>query len=287
MAQNLFEDREKFANLFGADDESGKETQRVIVRAVDEQPAIHGFRDERRAVDGELDADHEAFAANLLDEGIFFREFFDAGVNFGATSGGVLEDFLFFEKFQEFERDGADHGTAAERCAVYAGTDAGRDGFGRENSAEGQTGGERLGDGDEVRLPRKFLVSKIAAGAPEPALNFVGDEQSAVLRGEGAGAIPECLADGIDSAFALNGFENDGADVFVEFGFEVGNVVAFDEFDAGNERSERQAIFFGGGDADGAESTAVERIFEGEDAMFWIWGGERRIGGTRIEPGEF
>ncbi len=36
VTQNLFEDREKFANLFGADDEGGEEAQSEFVRAVEE-----------------------------------------------------------------------------------------------------------------------------------------------------------------------------------------------------------------------------------------------------------
>ena len=65
----------------------------------------------------------------------------------------------------------------------------------------------------------------------------------------------------MNATFALDGFEDYGADVFVEFGLEVGDVVEFDEFDARDERSEGQAIFFGGGDADGAEGASVKRIF--------------------------
>src|SRR5260370_21707797 len=60
---------------------------------------------------------------------------------------------------------------------------------------------------------------------------------------------PEGFGDGVNAAFALNGFEDDGADGVIEFGLEVGEVVEADEFDAGNKRSEGQTIFFGRRDA--------------------------------------
>lgn len=91
----------------------------------------------------------------------------------------------------------------------------------------------------------------------------------------------------MDSAFALDGFKDYGTDVFVEFGFEIGDVVEFDEFDSRDERSEGKTIFFGGGDADGTECTTMKRVFESEDAVFGIWRVERRIGRAGIEPREF
>ena len=116
--------------------------------------------------------------------------------------------------------------------------------FAGENRAERQAGGQRLGDHDDVRLRGKFLVREVAAGAAEAALNFVGDQQGAVLRGECARALPECFADRIDAAFALNRFQDDGANGVVEFRFEVRDVVERDEFDAGNERREGQRDIF-------------------------------------------
>jgi len=131
------------------------------------------------------------------------------------------------------------------------------------------------------------LIGEVAAGATESALNFISDEQRGVLRSEGAGAIPKGFADGVNATFALDGFEDYGADVVVEFGLEVGYIIEFDEFDSRDERSEGQSIFFGGGDADGAESAPVKRIFKREDAVLWIRRRERRVGGTRIKAGEF
>src|SRR5208282_2487244 len=97
--------------------------------------------------------------------------------------------------------------------------------------------------------------------------------QRAVLRGQDASAIPKSFAGGIDAAFALDGFNDYGADGVVKFGFEVGDVVETDKFNAGNNGRERQAIFFRGGDADGAKGASVEGIFHGENAVFGRSGG--------------
>src|SRR5215813_9787224 len=43
VIQDFFENSEKFANLFCADDESGEKAQGEFVRTIDEQAAIHGF----------------------------------------------------------------------------------------------------------------------------------------------------------------------------------------------------------------------------------------------------
>src|SRR5260221_9046686 len=238
MTEYIFENSQEFPNLFCVDDEGGQEAQSKFMRAIDEQAALHGFSDEGIAIDGEFDANHEAFAADFLDEGKFLRELFDSRANFRAASGCIAENFCFVENFEKFEGDGADHWAAAKSRAVNTGTDPGGDGFRGQNCAERKACGERFGDGDEVGFGRKLLIGEVAAGTAESALNFVGDEQRVVLRSERTGAAPKGFANGVDATFTLNSFEDDSADVFVEFGFEIGDVVEFDEFDSGDERSE-------------------------------------------------
>src|SRR5882672_3569463 len=89
------------------------------------------------------------------------------------------------------------------------------------------------------------------------------------------------------AAFALDGFEDDGADGVVEFGFEIGDVAKFYEFDAGEEGRKRVTIFFGESYADAAEGAAVKGILHGQDAVLGgglIW---RVRGGAGAEAGEF
>src|SRR5713226_3006214 len=60
FCQNDFEKLEKFADLRTRDDEGRQEAESKVVRAVDQQAALHSFGNEGCAFDGKIDADHEA-----------------------------------------------------------------------------------------------------------------------------------------------------------------------------------------------------------------------------------
>src|SRR5271168_174010 len=107
-----------------------------------------------------------------------------------------------------------------------------------------------------------------------------------MLGGEGASAVPERGGDGVDAAFTLNRFQEEGANGVVEFRFEIGDVVEADEVDAGDDGSEGGAVFFGGSDADGAESAAVKGIFEREEAVFLRGGVGSVVFRAATEAGE-
>ena len=72
----------------------------------------------------------------------------------------------------------------------------------------------------------------------------------------------------MNATFALNRLEQNCADGVIEFRFEVCDVIEAHKFDAGNERCEGQAIFFGGGDAERAEGPAVKGILHRKNAVF-------------------
>src|SRR5258708_10703388 len=150
---------------------------------------------------------------------------------------------------------------------MHSGRDAGGNLLRGENGAKRESGGERLGDQDDVRLGRKSLITEEAAGAAEATLNFIGDQQGAVLGGDCTSAIPEFFADWIDPPFALNGFKENSANGIVEFRFKIGDVVETHEFRARNNGREGQPVFFSGGDAESAEGPAMEGMFKREEAM--------------------
>src|ERR1700730_2973531 len=170
---------------------------------------------------------------------------------------------------------------------MEAGPNARGDRFVGEDRAERQAGSEGLGDEDDVRLGGKLLVSEVASSTAQDTLNLVSDEEGTVLRGEGAGSIPKGLAHGMYAAFALNGFEDDGANGVVELGFEIGDVAKADKFDAGQEGRERQPIFYRKSDADPAEGAAMKGVLHGQDAVLGC-GLVRRVGGAAgAEASEF
>src|SRR6266436_1356400 len=144
--ENEFEEPEKFAHLRAVDDERGKQTQREIVSAIDQQAALHGFRYKGRAFDGEFDADHQPFSANFADEVKFSGELREAFAKLRAARANVIEKLFALDSFEEFERGGAGERTAAKCCSVHAGRDARSNRLRRKNRTEWQTRSERLGD---------------------------------------------------------------------------------------------------------------------------------------------
>ena len=109
-----------------------------------------------------------------------------------------------------------------------------------------------------------MLVGAPLAGAAHAGLNLIRDEQGARRTGECASFGEELLGEGAHAAFALDGFDKDGADFVREFCAKIGDVVEADELDAGNDGAEGLAVlgFVGGGD--GAEGAAVEALLEGK-----------------------
>ena len=284
--KNGLELTEKLAHLRARDDEWGQEAQGELVGAVDEQAALQGLLDKRRAVDGEFDADHETLATNLADEGKFGGEGGEAVVQFFAARADVGEEIFFVNNFEKFEGGGGGERTAAESRPVKTGRDFVGDGLRREDGTERKAGRQRLGDENDVGLTRELLISEVAAGAAEAALNFVGDEERAVFGSKSAGSVPEILGDGIDAAFALNGLKEDGTDSIVEFRFEVVDIIEADEIDARDKRREGESVFFGGSGADGAVSAAMKGISEREDAVLPRGSAERVGFGTSAKAGE-
>src|SRR5216684_5754358 len=182
--KNEFEEPEKFAHLRASDDEGRQQAQGKIVGAIDQQAALHGPTHERPAFDGEFDTDHQAFDADFADEIEFSGKLCEAFPQLFPTRTNIFEQLFVLEGLEKLEGHGTSQRATAKRSAMHPGRDAGGDLFGGENSAERKSGGERLGDQNNVRLRGKFLIGKEATGAAEAALNLIGDQKSAVLRGE-------------------------------------------------------------------------------------------------------
>src|SRR5713226_702739 len=150
--KNEFEEPEKFAHLRTSDDKGRQQAQGKIVGAVDEQAALHGFADERRAFDGEFDADHQAFAADFADETELDGKLGEAVAQLRAAHADIFQQLFVLNDLEELESHGTGQRAAAKRGAMHPGRDARGDLFGGENGAERKTGGERLGDQNNVRL---------------------------------------------------------------------------------------------------------------------------------------
>src|ERR1700694_3002420 len=68
FCENALEETKKLAERRTCDNEGRQEAQGKVVSAIDHQALAQSLGGERIAVDGELDAEDQAFAANFADE---------------------------------------------------------------------------------------------------------------------------------------------------------------------------------------------------------------------------
>src|SRR5258708_4120815 len=132
----------------------------------------------------------------------------------------------------------------------------------REERAKRESARERLCDDDDVRQSREALVGKRLPCAPQAALNFVGDERGSTLRREVAGAHPEFIANGINSAFPLNRLDDHGAHFIRELGFEVREIIQTDKIHSRHQRLERFTVFYRMSDRKRAERAYVKSVVQ-------------------------
>src|SRR5258708_4818904 len=214
--KDAFQHAKELAHLRAGHDEGRQKPKRAVMSAIDEQAAIQRFGDKGGAFNRQLDTEHETFTANFTNEIEFCSQGGESLAEFRASRADILQKFFFLDDFQKFQRRRTDQRSAPERRSVHAGRNAGSNGFGSENRAERKSSGERLGDQRDIGFRGKFLISKIAARAAEPALNFTRDEQGATLPSESAGAIPEHIPDPLTSASPFNGFHENAPNPFIK-----------------------------------------------------------------------
>src|SRR4029077_20539417 len=99
----------------------------------------------------------------------------------------------------------------------------------RKKGAKRQTARDRLGDGDYVRLDAVVLIGEPFAGAAEPTLNLVDQEQRPASGGQCACSFQELAGDDLDSTLTLHSFNCDGADAIVELLLQIFDVIERDK----------------------------------------------------------
>ncbi len=78
LGKDRFDFRETFLHLLRGQNKRRQQAQDVVVRAVDQQALFQRFGNVRSALDVQIDAEHQAFAANFADEIEFRGHFFQA-----------------------------------------------------------------------------------------------------------------------------------------------------------------------------------------------------------------
>ena len=113
---------------------------------------------------------------------------------------------------EDREARGARDGVAAVRPAEAAGVGCVHHLGACDDAGERKPRGEALGDGDEVRLDARVLHREELAGAAEPALDLVDDEEDPVLLGQRAEAVHEVGRGGDEAALAEDRLDDHGGD---------------------------------------------------------------------------
>ena len=159
--------------------------------------------------------------------------------------------------------------------------------------AERHAGSNALGHADDVRLHAGVLDGPPLAGAADAALDFVGDQQNAVLVADAAQLLHEDRGSDHVSAFALDGLNEDGGDFLrrqnrlEEFVFDEARTSECERFgilraafaaainigitnmsDARNQRGEAPPLLrLGSGQRERAHGASVERAEERDDVL--------------------
>ena len=215
LGEEVVERGDGGVDVLALKDVGRQEAENGFAGAVEDDLALqHGGKNRFGEVGGvEFDADHEAEAADLADAGVLVGELVELGFEVGAYFGDVFEEVGALDLVDDGDGDGTGERTTAEGGAVHAGGDGCRGALGREHGADGEASGEGLGDRDDVGHCVEVLKAEPLAGASEAALDLVGDEEGSGGVAELAGGGEELGRDGVDASFALDGLDEDGADV--------------------------------------------------------------------------
>src|SRR5207245_5278600 len=166
------------------------------------------------------------------------------------------------ERSQKFDGNSASQWTSAECRAVHAGVHSARDAIRRQDRTQRQARRERLGNGHDVGVHAVMLISKISPGSPQPALNFIENQQRSGALAQLPRQLQEFLAQRPDSALTLNCLEANGTHAAIELPFQILCVVERDKADARNQRRKRVTILFLSRGCQGTKGASMKRILQ-------------------------
>ena len=151
-----------------------------------------------------------------------------------------------------------------------------------QKSSQRQPGGNWFGDGNNVRNHAERLEGEDGAGAAETALNFVENQGGLVTIGERTAFLEKACRTFVNSAFAEDWFEDDGAGAVVHGSVQGSNIIARDKLYLFKQRLESLAVFVLPGERHGAESSSVVRTLKSHQLTLGL-----ASCAMTCEPGEF
>src|SRR5690242_14076848 len=168
----------------------------------------------------------------------------------------------FIELFQEFDCDRTRQRSATERRTVQPRLHAGGNLIGCEQGTQWQSSSQWFRNRDDIRPDSIVLIAKVLAGASQSALDFIQQQQRTRSFRQLACQRQKLMADRIDAAFALNGFDTNRTDAPIKLSLQFVDIVEWNEIHSGYQRLERIAILRLPGGRERAKCAPVERIFE-------------------------
>ena len=136
------------------------------------------------------------------------------------------------------------------------------------DGADGQTAGQRLGQGHHVRFDAVVLVGEELARPAQAALDFVEDQGDLAFVAQLAQMLQEFDLRRVDASLALDGFHHDGRGLLLRNRFFEGFDLVEREVDHARDHGLEPFVVLGlGRGADGAVGAAVKGVLEGHDLV--------------------
>ena len=268
VGQRRFEDREALLDDGVGGGQRHHDAQRVAVHAAaqQDQAALQRMGDHRlgegrvffRGVEilHELDRQHRAQPADVphpVGRGAC-ADLGKSGAEVRAHGGGAGQQAFAVDGLDRCKRRGTGHGVAAIGAAQAAGGHGVHDLGPADDTGDGIAAGHGFRHGDEVRHHARMLDGEPGAGAAEARLDFIGDEQDAVLVADRAQRLPHLGRDGNVAAFAQHRFEDDRGDAAR---VRIGQEQRLETLDRVLDRDAVARIGEGGSEDVGGEGTHV------------------------------
>ena len=220
LRQHHLDGIEHVVDVFCRDDERRLEGHDVAGDAVfadDEAAVLEGLENVIEFGGGgalvgvdEFGAGHEAEAADVADDRVFFLDLAQAGAQLLAALRGILAEVMLLDVVEHGEAGCRRDGVAAERRGART-----RVGIGnlrrRDEGRDRRAVAERLGHRHDVRRHAEVLDGKQLARAREARLDLVDDEQRAVRRKDFLDALEVALRWHDDARIALDRLRDERA----------------------------------------------------------------------------
>ncbi len=163
--------------MLALEDIGGQEAEDRFAGAIEDDAALHHLRGDLGGEFGrvELDAEHQAHAADVDDGVVACGELGELGVEEVTDVADVVEEVLLLDGIDDGDGDGAGEWTSAEGGAVHAGGEGeGQRRWCRASRPWGSRWRWGLARGGDVGQDAVVLVGEPLSSASEAALDLVG-----------------------------------------------------------------------------------------------------------------